>query len=187
MSRRPRRTWPKLKKSGIFGSCLRTALLTRSKKLIWVASVNFSRSSGLVQSRPSRLHLGLRPGAGRDEREADVDEDAVAVGEELHRLLDLAAEIVEIGRVEVEEGPAGAERLAALADELALRRHHAPARMLARRELVPAGREVDRRVDAGAVQGVDLRAQQVEVEVADAACRPWSDDTTSRDGTWRRR
>ena len=32
-----------------------------------------------------RLHLRLRPGADRDQRKADVDEDAVAVGEELDR------------------------------------------------------------------------------------------------------
>ena len=36
-------------------------------------------------------------------------------------LVDLAAEIVEIGRVEIEECPAGAERLAALADQHASR------------------------------------------------------------------
>ena len=111
------------------------------------------------------LHLRLRPGAYRDEREADVDEDPVGIGEELHRLLHLPAEIVEIGRGEVEKGPAGTERLAALADQHALGRHHAPARMLARRELVPTGREVHRRVDAGLMERVDLRPQEIEIEV----------------------
>src|SRR5262249_8839995 len=105
---------------------------------------------------PIGLHRGLRPGADRNERETDIDEDAVGVRKELHRLFALAAEIVEIGRGEIEKRPARAERLAALADEHALRRHHPPAGMLAGGELVPAGGKIDRRIDSGAVKRVDL-------------------------------
>ena len=102
-----------------------------------------------------RLHLRLRPGADRHQRKTDVDEDAIAVGEELDHLLDLAAEIIEIGRVEIEERPARPERLTALADQHAFRRDDAPARILARRKLIPAGRDIDRRVDPVPVERIE--------------------------------
>ena len=114
---------------------------------------------------PLRLHLRLRPGRRRDEREADVDEDSVAIREEVNHLVHLPAEIVEVGRVEVEEGPTWPERLAALTDKHAFRRDDAPAGMFARRKLIPAGGDIDRCVDPGLVQRVELRARQIEIEV----------------------
>ena len=62
-------------------------------------------------------------------------------------------------------GGAGPLHAAALADEHAFRRHHAPAGVLARRQFVPSGGKIDRRVDAVRMAGVDLGAQQIEVEV----------------------
>jgi hypothetical protein len=67
--------------------------------------------------------------------------------------------MIGVGRGKVQELPARALAVAVLDRVLAVGRLDQPVGMLARAELVPDGGDIDRRLDADRLAGVDLRAQ----------------------------
>ena len=113
-----------------------------------------------VQSRGRHAVAGL--GADRGTLEANVDPEAVRVGITQRHLLDLAQEIAAIGRGEIEMFPTRLVGIAVLYEAAVIRVHRPPAGVAVRGQLVPQGGQIDRRADARALQGSDLRPQQVE-------------------------
>ena len=111
------------------------------------------------------LHAPLRRCAAGFHGETDIDENTVILGMQAHHLVELATEIVQVGRSEIKIGPSGTHRCCVVTRQRALGRDDAPFWMFRCRKLVPACGDVDRYTDIGGTAGGHLRAEQVEIEM----------------------
>ena len=119
------------------------------------------RIEGIVSLFRHILHAPLAA-AGR--LADDINENAVRIGEEMHRLLNHAAEIVQIGSIEAEFLESRFKRAADPACQLAFGCNLPPFRVFFRGKVVHSARQIDRDIDVDLMAGIHLRAEQIEIE-----------------------
>ena len=134
--------------------------------------VFFQRQTGglpavllLLRIESVGLHEVQTPATARLVLADDVEEDAVAVGKEPHRLADLLAEVVQIRPVEIQRAERCLENTRVPVREASLLVHFPPIRVLFCGEVIHAGREIDRGVDPCLLGRLVLGSQQVEGKI----------------------
>ena len=95
----------------------------------------------------------------------DVEEDAVAVGKEPHRLANLLAEVIQIRTVKIHKVITRVKGSRSTTDALSVFISFPPVWMHFGRHLVEPRGKINRRVDADFLGGVVLHPQQIEVEM----------------------